>query len=56
MIPADVHGHVNVHDVAIFEGSALLRVRTVSGSVSEKKFNSLIRDPVTENVVDARTT
>ena len=55
-MPADVHGHVNVHDVAIFEGSALLRVRDVSEFVSEAKFNSLIWDPVTENVIDARTT
>ena len=52
---ADVHGHVNIYDVAIFEGSALLRVRNVSEFVSEKRFNSLIWDPVTENVVDART-
>ena len=55
-MPADEHGHINVHNVAIFEGSALLRVRNVPEFVSGKKFNSLIRDPVTENIVDARTT
>jgi hypothetical protein len=52
----NVHGHVDVHNVTILEGPTGLEMRSVSEFVWEKKRNSLVWDPVTEDVVDARTT
>lgn len=55
MVPINVHSYIDIHDVAIFEGPAMLKVRIIPEFAREKEFNSLVRDPVTEDVVDART-
>ena len=56
MIAVNVHGYIDIHNVAILERAAWLEISIVSGLNLEGKRNSLVWNPVTKNIVDARTT
>ena len=55
MISAKVHGHIDVHNITVFEGSAILQMRTLRESIQEKGVRSLVWDSMTQDIVDART-
>ena len=38
MIPVNVHGDVDVHNVTVFEGSARLKVRISRSSFKKRRF------------------
>jgi hypothetical protein len=54
VIPAGVHGDVDVHNVTVLKGPTM-EDKSRSGVHSRKEVNSLVWDPVTNDIVDART-
>ena len=55
MISVEVNCYIDVYNITIFERSARWRLRKIP-DIIVKRDNSLVWDPVTQNIVDARAT
>lgn len=55
MISVEVNGNIDIHNVAILERPAKLKMRIIV-RMNSHEANSLVWDPVAQDIVDARAT